>query len=638
MPYPDWKKKRLNENKTLFSQIARDFGREDSDIYRQNDCHHLTGEVFANGVLPIGYHDALVDGVLLVRDMFTDKLIRKDQAQVTTKGEFFPLSYPFIILGTPYPADLKHKLYLAACGNVEAKLDLQKYIFLRDDYGVSYSLFADMYLYRKSVKVASRLRDMYSRFRAATGTPMGIESTDLISFDVLQSFLNSFLANMNSEEYTPAIVACRNPDNDLRLHRINEGIYLEISQYASSIIDRPIYILNHNDVPVYWSAEELRSTSSVQILSLPSSQYFFDIAFFTTAAQSMQTSRQTRNNEGYLLSYSTKVNTLKASFKMLPEEKTVFDAFDKKYKQKKKLNPSTKKIAEEQPIFLGLELEAIARAEHQLPQKFQALISDIANSQFGDHVIMKADSSLHSDYGLEIVTIPATLAYHKKIFEETFFSKENAFHKRIMANDYCGIHVHISKNALTTLKWGQFMHFMNAPENEAFINAMANRTQNLYCRNQPVAGCNPHGINVSAKIVARACINGRVKQGLRNDSSGDDRRVAVNHTNKDTIEIRRFKSSNDKHNILRKLEFCEALVHFVRRHSPQQMNVYEFVNFILTSVNKKDYPHIVKWLASKNYIGHKRIKIKDKNILAHIYGQNQIPKPNTWFYKQKETK
>ncbi len=83
--------------------------------------------------------------------------------------------------------------------------------------------------------------------------------------------------------------------------------------------------------------------------------------------------------------------------------------------ESKPIKPSSK-----EPIYLGLEIEAVMKAPHQHKPGLAKFVSDLAASPVGDHMIAKSDGSIGAN-GLELVTIPATLAYHKKFLDEHFF-------------------------------------------------------------------------------------------------------------------------------------------------------------------------------------------------------------------------
>jgi hypothetical protein len=336
----------------------------------------------------------------------------------------------------------------------------------------------------------------------------------------------------------------------------------------------------------------------------------------------------TDNNRGRLLSYSSKVEHAKQSFMLTDGER----AFQDQLRKSKKPDQ-----ADTRPIFMGVELEFVARGEGRSDEGLSKLISKIANSKFGDHAIMKSDASIGS-YGLEIVTVPATLEYHRQMFIENFFSKDNSFHRDLMSTERCGLHVHISKNVFTPITLGKFIAFINSPSNANFMDKMSGRPPNTYCKRVAVKGKNAKGVDVSAVIAKKVCEvrNGKIGR-IAHRHMDYDRREAVNLNNTHTIELRMFKATNDKNNFLRKLEFCESLVKFVREHSLQQMTVYDYVNFILRGDNKKVYSRVLLWLATKGYVDHEIRKVKDTGRIVNIYSKNKVVKPDT-IYHQKGVK
>jgi intergrase/recombinase len=155
---------------------------------------------------------------------------------------------------------------------------------------------------------------------------------------------------------------------------------------------------------------------------------------------------------------------------------------------------------------------------------------------------------------------------------------------------------------------------------------MSGRQQNRYCKKETIDNFDKKSISYFAK---KACPNGDVKRGFATSDVGYDRRVAVNINNRNTVEVRMFKATNDRNNLLRKLEFCESLVKFVRSHSTKELTPYHYVEFILKGANKKEYQNIVRWLAAKNFISHERKKIPNGTRLVDIYSKNLLQKPIT---------
>ncbi len=195
------------------------------------------------------------------------------------------------------------------------------------------------------------------------------------------------------------------------------------------------------------------------------------------------------------------------------------------------------------------------------------------------------------------------------------------------------------------------MSFINSAKNASFINAFAGRSENRYCTRSKTPGLNAKGVDISARAAVNACKLVPIGAGKMKNTGLSFSRLesashydAVNIQNAHTIELRIFKSSSDRNRILRILEFCESLVKFVRGHSTQQMTVYDYVEFILKNerTKAKDYHNVVRWLASKNYIGHTTKHGKDPKTgqdrarLIHIYSENKVPFPDTLFHNNKE--
>lgn len=400
-------------------------------------------------------------------------------------------------------------------------------------------------------------------------------------------------------------------------------------------------------------------------------EYNFPIglAIKGTVAHNAGNNRPTQNNEGVRLNYSADVLAYKKGFLMSPSEEAQFKVNTKdmrsvlkahrmekaklmatynnedldggtrvKARDKAgKLSPPMMSLAK-RPIHMGVEIEILPRGDERNEEGARSVIRDIANSGFGNHAIIKADSSI-GDYGFEIVTVPATLNYHRTMFEEHFFKTETNIHKRLMSTDRCGIHVHITKEAFTRLSLGKFVAFINSPENSEFMDAMANRAPTHYCQRMTLKGKNKNKVDVSAVLAKKVSLTRATAAAHDNDV----RRAAVNiMCSQKTIEVRIFKSSNTKNNILRKIEFCHALCLFARSRSLQQMTVYDFVDFLLEKENKKEYSYLVKWLAHKGYVGHEKAKIKGRSKLVHVYGTNKITQPDSTYHaglaKKKTTK
>lgn len=598
---------RQNKYSKIFSDKFSEIFSSDSKIKLNNNCSRLFNDMFTDHPhVHKGYYDDIHDNVLFVKDTITGKLIRKDESLLTMKGEFYHKDSLKILNSSNEYLIRDIKKYNKGDLSKEALEEKYKDTFIWyspkaldkfniDLFDCSIS-FGHLSLVVKEILLAEQEITKEKLLK------IFLRKVKLIHSKLLDNSNLFIKTKTSSQEHYPVIMGLKVTDWE----RTDNLCVVLDNDYGGS------YFCIDDGVPFNYEI--------IEMSGLPFKVALKKEVVFSTTPQK----RKTRNNHGELLNYSAQVL----------EHKTPFMLTDTEFLLYKNLKDKKGKYTK--PIFMGVELELVCRSSIDSSGSYRELLKTISDSNFGDHMIMKSDSSLHNSYSLEIVTVPATLNYHRKVFLEHFFNKNNEFKNKLMSNQYCGMHVHVSKNVLTELKWGQFMHFINCQENSNFIDAMCNREQNSYCLRDNIPRKTSKGVHIGAKIIAKACKNGMIKQKLARSSLHCDRRRAVNVNNSKTMEIRCFKATTDKNNFLRKLEFVDSLVHFVRNSSPQQMTVYDYVDYILKDTNKKEYPHLVRWLASKNFIGHTYTKIKDTNKLSHIYSKNLVPKPDTIFYKKKE--
>lgn len=207
--------------------------------------------------------------------------------------------------------------------------------------------------------------------------------------------------------------------------------------------------------------------------------------------------------------------------------------------------------------FIGVELEVNtdAQSEHA---------GDVIGQLGEDHVYLKEDSSIGD--GFEIVTHPHTFEEQKKLW-----SKWDAPSGMTSARSgRCGIHVHYSRKGLADLHINRMVVFLNAPENLRFIECIAQRSDNSYCKIKP--------------------------KGITSQGSYD-RYEALNLCNKKTIEFRIFRGNTRKDRILKCIEFTVATVNWTRDRSYRDLSYLNFIAYI--SDNAKQYPNLNKFIKEK---------------------------------------
>lgn len=239
------------------------------------------------------------------------------------------------------------------------------------------------------------------------------------------------------------------------------------------------------------------------------------------------------------------------------------------------------------PLFYGIELE-VEVADHvkesRGPKAQQVL--DCFDKGF---VTLKEDRSIMEDCGFEIVTAPAERRIHEEIWNKFFDKLPDG-----LAGDTstkCGLHIHASRAALSLLGIGKMLVFLNDEGNKPFVECIANRSTNKYC-----------------KVYKKNYADTMAMPTGRNE----DRHEALNLQNSHTVELRIFKSTLKRESFLKALEFFDALIHFSMcgNYSISHCRLVDnFVKYV--DEYKHDYPHLQAFILARWVEAEK--KAKDKN-------------------------
>jgi len=120
--------------------------------------------------------------------------------------------------------------------------------------------------------------------------------------------------------------------------------------------------------------------------------------------------------------------------------------------------------------------------------------------------------------------------------------------------------------------------FVNDANNKGFIECIAGRTANNYCKIQK----KKHG------------------DAQRPGHQHEDRHEAINLMNPHTIEFRIFKGTLKRQSFFKALEFCDALIHFCLLGQNSIKHCRSVKNFIqYVDENKKTYPHLWAFICVK---------------------------------------
>lgn len=225
--------------------------------------------------------------------------------------------------------------------------------------------------------------------------------------------------------------------------------------------------------------------------------------------------------------------------------------------------------------WLGVELEverALECAEN---------ITELSYAALGrDFVMFKTDGSLGGVKPFEIVTVPATLNYHKARWENFLSNTELKTNLQSYKSGKCGMHVHISRDSFNGLHLAKFMRFINMGDNYRFIADVAQRKENHYCQYTRYTN-----IPQASKALWRGA------------------RGAINTNLPNTVEVRIFRGNLSKHAFYKNLEFVHAAWAYTKDASMRELGYKDFLFWLHNPKNMHDklYANLQKWAIANNY-------------------------------------
>jgi hypothetical protein len=238
----------------------------------------------------------------------------------------------------------------------------------------------------------------------------------------------------------------------------------------------------------------------------------------------------------------------------------------------------TEKDNKDTPLY-GVELELTTNSS----------IFDVV-SAFGEVFgVCKADSSIRGSKRnkAELVTVPATLRYHRKMWTQWFKQDMTQYDQSLDTNN--GMHIHIGRKAfylndeLNHNHLLRFSYFFNNIANRWFIVKCSERSDyeiQGYCNFAPIAYEKTKG-----KQITRA-----VK------SAATSKMYAVNHTKNHTIEVRIFKGVVSFASVMKNLELVDAVLNYTRDCSFRQCNVYGLMNWLEKRTSPSQYRALKMYL------------------------------------------
>lgn len=231
--------------------------------------------------------------------------------------------------------------------------------------------------------------------------------------------------------------------------------------------------------------------------------------------------------------------------------------------------------------FFGVELEI----DHggKFNSNAEALL-DIGN-RYTESIYIKYDGSL--DDGMEIVTHPMTLDYHKTEMRwEEICDQAVLMGYKSHKTRTCGLHIHVNR--------GAFGRTYEAQENAIsrvlyFIEHHWNELLRFSRRTEEQMAC----------WEARYGYKNKPKDILDHaKTNGDNRYTCVNITNWDTIEFRMFRSTLKYNTLIATLELVDKICEFAIRNDDDQLAKISWSEFII-SLDKDDCAELIAYLKQR---------------------------------------
>lgn len=182
--------------------------------------------------------------------------------------------------------------------------------------------------------------------------------------------------------------------------------------------------------------------------------------------------------------------------------------------------------------------------------------------------IMKQDNSISGSkpQKYEIVTVPASLKAHKRLWAELFEKIDyNKFDTT--KNTGNGMHVHIGRKSFTSAHLNRFTWFITNPANFDFMFAVSERP-------------NKNDLSRWAAMPDYSRHNNKHSAALSSYDSAMHLRGSVHYKGNVTVEVRMFKGIVSYATIIKNLEFVDSVFHFTQSTGLSQLTLKNYLAWL----------------------------------------------------------
>ena len=245
------------------------------------------------------------------------------------------------------------------------------------------------------------------------------------------------------------------------------------------------------------------------------------------------------------------------------------------------------------PVYFGVELE-VEVINGPKPKYVQQVVDSLGGRGEDEFIAgIEADSSVRT--GFEIVTNPAGLDLHRKYWLQADLSGLQSHNATVS----CGLHVHMTRNAITPLTLGRMVAFANADANRTFMVTFCRRESPDYARFSP-----GRPVTYPYRTERRGTRLVPVRR------YGTDRYEVFNLQNDETIEFRLPKGTTKLTTIIATVEFCNALIRFCETVSASTgLTVPNFKKFVAQDEMLADTRCLRAYLVDRGLASAKEMRL-----------------------------
>ena len=240
--------------------------------------------------------------------------------------------------------------------------------------------------------------------------------------------------------------------------------------------------------------------------------------------------------------------------------------------------------------YFGVELEIDGAGKDD---DYAEELLNITNMN-DEHIYIKSDGSL--DDGMEIVSHPMTLEFHKDFCWEDIMKKAIYLGYRSHQTSTCGLHIHVNRDCLgedrgdQEMVIGKILYFVEHHWNEML--KFSRRSE--YSINRWAAR---YGYENSPKAILEKAKKGNC-----------GRYAAVNLMNYSTIEFRLFRGTLKHSTFIATLELVNAIIETALYYSEDELHKLSWSEF----VRRIDEPELIQYLKERQLYINETIESEEE--------------------------